>query len=451
MVSNPKNPCCCDKCNHLTVGCHDCCKCVPRVLCVAVDYKTSAVGAGTTCTTATANVSLTFNCNNGKWEGSFANQAVDAWIIAEGTGGLCRFYLRCPCFNSGNTLSVLMYAPESDPADPNGVGCKYPYYTWTDVSLESSCQPNASCDIADVSISPQLYRTLPYRDNGCSYFCGNCSCVCEKLCISVSLEDPPTASTYDGQVNVDITSCGDSAVVWGPVDIDLFNVDSRRSITVTVTLRPATGTGTGSAGDCVTDFDIEVTGTGSTGPLSETVEGGVCSVRGLTNDSGITVVIEDGGDIITITAGCAGCGECSFSASISCCPDPLPSELEFTLSDESDCSCFDGLTSTISFNSSTNRWEGSVSSSGCGPGTDEDVTISLRLYCEYVGKASYEMVLEVREVCASGDSGWVEAGRQGTNLTWTCEPVYAYASVTQLICCDGAVGQYGIVVNELAA
>lgn len=436
----------------MTVGCHDCCKCVPRVLCLAVDYKTSAVGTGTTCTTATANVTLVFNCNNGKWEGSFANQAVDVWISAEGTGGLCRLYFRCPCFNSGNTLSVLMYAPESDPASPSGPGCKWPYYTWTDLTIESSCQPNASCDRADISLSPQLYRVLPYRNAGCDYFCGTCSCVCEKLCISVSLEDPPTASTYDGQINVDITSCSDSAVVWGPVDIDLFNVDSRRSITVTVTLRPATGTGTGTDGDCVLDFDIEVTGTGSTGPLSKTVVGGPCAARAVTNDGSTQMVLETGGDIITIDVGCAGCGECNFSASIDCCPEPIPSQLEFTLSDESDCSCFDGLTGTITYSAADNWWYGTGTASGCGPGTDEDVTFYVRLYCEYVGEAAYDMVLEVRESCPNGDSGWFEAGRTGAGLTWVCDPVYAYATITNPgVCCNGAVGQYGIVINELAA
>lgn len=78
--------CCCDRCNDYNVACNECCKCVPKTICIDIDYE-SIHGKGT-CDCDHRYVKAEYDCVNQRWSSEFPScdgsdlGDILAWVTA---------------------------------------------------------------------------------------------------------------------------------------------------------------------------------------------------------------------------------------------------------------------------------------------------------------------------------------------------------------------------------
>jgi len=440
-------PCgnCCDRCDHVNLGCDDCCKCVPRSLCLTTTvWDGSGTGTGTACSDQDAVTNLEFNCVTELWEGTYGGSAVTAYITTTGTGG-CSLILEGTCFNNGAQLVADMNAPVGAPNDPDGPGCKTLSHTWYEVAIHADCTASG-CGYADVSLTPRDILTLPFKDGGCNYFCGSCQCICDRVCIDVSLSTPASVILLRGSGTVTVESCSSQAIKWYDLALALTD-ELGTTVNRTFRLYMKEGTGTGSLGtsdngDCIVYMEV----IDATGLIGETDTAEVVCGSG-TDAMNAVLTFTDGSDIYSISTSCSLCTECTTLVNSPCCDNDIPSTLNVTIVEDNDCPCFSGVTGQIVYNPITGRWVGDLSAPTCNTGSGESTIIHLELECTTTGPSS-SWLLYHYQLCE------FSTGTALNSLTLTtteCDPVYLVSdTTTDDACCDSvfAASSFHFVISE---
>lgn len=344
----------------------------------------------------------------------------------------CYVYLQSDCLNSGYPLVVGMANPINDPNDANGPECKTIDYTWSAVAIHADCRPGETCTTADVQLQAAEYLKLPYRNDDCDYFCDTCSCVCKRICVTLTVDGEGAGFPIVGQTCMENPVCTTSPSVYWRGAVQATDGVTTYGDDFTITLYPNVTTGA-----------CEMTIVGATVGSSGVIASPGCPTLNASHE--FTV----GSETWTIQIACSDCCTCSNDVYVPCCENSLPSTLTVTLTDDGDCTCLDGLTGTLVWNPATERWTGTVTSAAnCGPGEDEVATVTVNLYCDCTEScAATDWKISVSDSCASG--GAAETELTVDSGTVTCDPFYASASSVAILgCCNGAVSDVTFEVSE---
>lgn len=350
----------------------------------------------------------------------------------------CYIYLQSSCLNSGYPLIIGMANPINDPTDANGPECKTINYTWPDISIHADCRPDDVCTTADVQLKAAEYLKLPYRNDDCDYFCGTCSCVCKRICVSLTVDGVTAGFPIIGSVCMENPVCTTSpSVYW------------RGAVQASGVLQPG---GPVTYGD---DFTITLFPNAITGACEATIVGGTVGSSGTLTSVGCPSLdfqhsFTVGDETWTVRARCADCCTCGVNEiEVGCCENPLPATLTFTLSDSSECSCVDGVTGTATWSDGESGWVGTiVTDATCGLDTfDEVMTIQVILRCVSADEITYDWEAEVNTTCESGGSGntWIMSGAV------TCDPFYARTEdILDVSCCNATSPLQGLFYVEFS-
>jgi hypothetical protein len=322
-----RGDCCCEHCNTWTQMCPECCKCVPRRLCVVFTPDGFTGTGGTNCRRCSLRLHWqTGNVYTGTLTCNGASVTVTISLIGSttGTGTVsgCRWRVEIP------ELDIDQHFTVRAETGTGGVGCSSPEFEFAvTLAAGTGTGTGGTTCTGTLTISRDDNWVMPLRrvpttgtgtgSKGCwEDFCGNGNCLClnRKLCPTLTTED----CTY---VSEDPLEFDDDSMCWSGT-LTCAADDSTRSISVCLHR--------GDNGECLLVPTIgNATGTGATEYDPHEITSDCDSLNETINLGGTGTGTP--GDTLTLTD--AECGPCFQRAFCPSCNRYISRSLTATVTD----------------------------------------------------------------------------------------------------------------------
>lgn len=403
-----RNPTCdCGPCDIL-VNCHDCCRCVARLICVTLSQPTAS-GGDCDCKKSTTET-FAWDSGSQSWFGTITcgSLAVDLKFTIEKVADVCYLFLESNCMG---------YWGENRPRVPC-LDCTQ----FDDVAFDvdvSGCG-DSNCTTATVRVN---YADLLEFARLCGD-CGGCGCICR--CICVTYFDGVAPPCFDMR-----SVCWDEEEKHWSVTVRCSEVGtSDNTLTFTIV--------EDSDGSCALRLAPYVGYViNNDKPL-----GGCPSLAGL---SPFTIDLdgEFGGrvNMATVSVACLFCGGLCGT----CC-DPMPETLTATLTDAGGCPGLTGQTLTLTYDPNRLNLAGTHHGGWYGKATICSSTFEFFLWCS-------SSLNNIWKLDLIGSSYNCTAGEGTRTMTFfDCEPfeVETLQGTDPAACpyCCNLSGQYKITITE---